>query len=129
MILIADEWSGLDCRQLTMKDPTWSDVARLVGNLDASKRTMVILKRDEDNNLIIGGGRGQYVISASVDGDRFFSLVLSGKPSSPDVCLNIGGQEAEYPPDQVVDEVAAIACATEYLKSGKMDANFEWRED
>jgi hypothetical protein len=90
---------------------------------------MVSLKHDEDNSLTIGGGGGQYVLSASVDGDRFLNLVKPVQDDAPCVCLNIGGQEAEYPAEKVVDEVTAIACATRYLKDGKIPSDFEWREE
>ena len=128
MIVIADEWSGVSCRESTLKDPTWSDVTRLIQGLDAKKRTMVVLKRDEDNSLMIGGGGGRYVLCATVGEGRFFNLVRPVKADAADICLNIGGQDSEYSAQEVVDEVTAIACATEYLKSGNMNSDFEWRE-
>ena len=128
MIMIADEWSGIRCQESTMNDPAWSDVARLIKRLDAKKRTMIILKRDEDNSLTIGGGCGQYVLCANVGENRFFNLVRPVTVGAPDVVLNIGGQESEYSAQEIVDEITAIACATEYLKSGNMNSTFEWRE-
>lgn len=128
MIAIADEWSGVNSRESTLKDATWADVARLIKRLDARKHTVASLKIDDDNNLTVGGGGGRFIVTVTADGDRFFDLVLTAPTDMSTIRLNVGGQEGEYPADQVVDEDTAVACAMTYLKSSKMDERFTWRE-
>lgn len=128
MILIADEGSGLNSRESNLDDFTWADVARLIKRLDARKYTTVSLKVDENNHLTVGGGNGRFIVTVTAEGDRFFDLVHPAPTDKSSIRLNVGGQEGEYPADQVVDEDTAVACAMTYLKSSKMDERFVWRE-
>lgn len=128
MIVIVDEWSGVKSRESTLKDATWADVARLIRRLDARRHTIVNLKIDDGNHLTVGGGNGRLIVTVTADGDRFFDLVRAAPIDTSTIRLNVGGQEGEYPADQVVDEDTAIACAMTYLKSSKMDERFKWRE-
>jgi len=127
MIVITDEWSGVSSRESSMKDATWADIARLIKRLDARKFTVVCLKADDNNNLTVGGGNGQFIVSVTSDGDRFFDLVGPAPSDTSVVRLNVGGQEGEYSASQVVDENTAVACAMTYLNSRKMDERFAWR--
>lgn len=128
MVVITDEWSDVNSRETTLKDATWADVARLIKRLDARKHTIVSLKIDDDNHLTVGGGNGRFIVTVTAGGDRFFDLVPAEPDDTSSVRLNVGGQEGEYPADQVVDEETAVACAMTYLKSSKMDERFAWRE-
>lgn len=128
MIAIADEWSGVNSRESTFKDATWADVARLIKRLDACKYSIVNLKIDDDNHLTVGGGNGRFIVTVTLDGNRFFDLVRAAPTDTSIIRLNVGGQEGEYPADQIVDEDTAVACAMTYLKSSTMDERFTWRE-
>jgi hypothetical protein len=128
MILITDEWSEVNSRELNLQDFTWADVARLIKRLDARKYTLVSLKVDENNHPMVGGGNGRFIVTVTAEGDRFFDLVHAAPTDTSNIRLNVGGQEGEYPADQIVDEDTAVACAMTYLKSSEMDERFAWRE-
>lgn len=129
MVVISDEWSGVNSCETTLKDPTWADVARLIKRLDARKHTLVSLKINENNHLTVGGGKNQFIVSVTANGDRFFDAICPTRADArAPVRLNVGGQEGEYPADQILDENTAVACAMTYLESGEMDERFKWRE-
>lgn len=128
MIVMWDEWSGVHSKESSLRDATWADIARLIQRLDARKHTIVTVSADEDNYLMVGGGNGKFVVTVTQGGDRFFDLIRSEPINVSIVRMNVGGQEGEYPADQVVDENAAVACAMTYLKGGKLDERFTWRE-
>jgi Immunity protein Imm1 len=76
--------------------------------------------------MTIGGGGGdQYVVYATFDGVRFFTLV-SRNQSQSKIRLFIGGQEGDYPTQIVVDRQLALAAAKRFASSGEIDQALQW---
>ena len=93
-VLSADFWRGAidDGRDVT--DPSLEDIAKAIKRLDGHRHTMAILKGDGEAYLAVGGGAdGQYVVFATFDNKRFFTL-MSPRQSDSKVLLCVGGQAA-----------------------------------
>jgi hypothetical protein len=77
--------------------------------------------------LAVGGGaNGQYVVYATFDNVRFFTLMA---PEQPDfkVLLCVGGQEGDYSRNIVVDLPAALAAAKCFAETGQINSTLQWR--
>jgi hypothetical protein len=125
--IVGDRWSGASASQWSIEAPTHEDLDRVLGQLDAETYTMVTLHAGEGHHLAIGGGRGQYVVYATFDNERFWSLVRGGAATGT-IVLNAGGQEGDYAAEQVVDQDQARGAAHEFLETGQLDPKQQWRE-
>ena len=90
--------------------------------------TLLDLVSDDKDKLTVGGGNGKFVVFLT-NGNDFYTLLSlnKGDDVAAAIPLTIGGQEGEYPPDEVVDERSAMECALTYLKTGKRDQRYNWR--
>lgn len=128
MMMVADDLSaGRPC-QWNLEEPTPRNVARLLGRLDARRHTVVALRADEDRQLIIRGGAGQFLICARDGAQRFFDLVRASSADVGTATINIGDSCEELPADRVLDRDTALTCALMYLYTAQRDSRFHWRQ-
>lgn len=128
MLLILGNWSRVKKPDLVLQHPTWADITRAIGRMDARKHSLLGLTIDDDNHLLIGGDGKQFVVTVTERGSCFYVLVNQDAVDTTTIQLTIDGEEDCYPANQVVGEHAAIACALTYFSSQKRDERFEWRE-
>ena len=65
--------------------------------------------------LTIGGGAGRHV------------MLQSPERSASDIeLLNAGGQEGEYPANQVVDTATAMRAASSFYRNGARAGHLTW---
>jgi Immunity protein Imm1 len=88
---------------------------------------MATLKGDGEAHLAVGGGAdGQYIVFATFDNKRFFTL-MAPRQSDSKVLLCVGGQEGEYSKESVVDLSAALAAAESFAETGQMNLALRWQ--
>ncbi|MEO0479454.1 MAG: Imm1 family immunity protein [Planctomycetota bacterium] len=105
--------------------PTETDFRRALTTLDARERTLLSLTRDESTVLMVGGGAGQYVVTASVRPDEHWALRGSA-PAYGEIELTAGGQPGLFDASQVVDFDQALLAGLWFLASGALDPRQEW---
>lgn len=128
LLLILDNWSRVKKPDLVLQHPTWADVTRSIGRLDARKHSLLSLTIDDDNHLLMGGDGKRFVVTVCEHGSRCFVLVNQGVVDTSMIQLTIDGEEDLYPANQVVDEHAAVACALTYFRTHNRDERFQWSE-
>jgi hypothetical protein len=128
-MLSTDFWQGPSDRGDHIADPSLHDIVTAIEGLDGKCRTLAMLTGDGDAHLAVGGGaNGQYVVYATFDNMRFFTLMAPGQPDSK-VLLCAGGQEGDYSRNIVVDLPAALAAAKCFAETGEIDLALQWRND
>lgn len=101
-----ERWEGTFNHDWSIEDASATDFVRGLDQLDARVHTLVTVRREGEQHLSIGGGAGQYVVYATFDNERFWSLIRS-EPATGIVMPNAGGQEGDYPASQVVTKEQA----------------------
>jgi Immunity protein Imm1 len=126
-VLSTDLWRGPSDHGWHIADPSLQDIATAIERLDGKHHTLAILKGDGDAHLAVGGGaNGQYVVFATFDNVRLFTLTSPEQPDSK-VPLCVGGQEGDYSKNTVVDFPAALAAAKRFAETGQIDSALQWR--
>jgi hypothetical protein len=107
--------------------PSWDQVVAAIDALDAERHTLLTLTGGEGDTLMIGGGAGRYVGTYQLGDDAFWNLHASAPAGALPASLNCGGQEGDYPPDQIVGIAAARAAAQTLFDVGGIDVGLGWR--
>jgi hypothetical protein len=128
MILVTDDLSASDSCRWNLEEPTPRNVARLLRRLDAQHHTVVALRADEDKQLIIRGGAGQFVVCARDGASRLFDLIGASSAQASTATLNVGGTRELLPSDRILDAQTALTCALTYLYTAQRDPRFNWRQ-
>lgn len=119
----------------TITDPTWSDVEREIGALDARTQTLVMLApppplgmpEGEHHLAIGGGGEGRFIVYATEDNLNFWNLTDPDRSGvERKVRMNIGGQEGEYREAQLVSHDLALRAARRYIADGQRAEDLVW---
>jgi len=118
----------------TITSPTWADVEREIGALDARTRTLVMLAPpppkgapEGEHHLAVGGGDGRFIVYTTEDNLNFWNLTDPEKRGAErKVLMNIGGQEGEYREAQFVSRDLALRAARRYVEDGQRAADLVW---
>ena len=125
--MVGDHWEGIEATEWEIEAPDAADVERAVGRLDAVVYTLVILVAGAEHHLTVGGGAGTYVVAVTFDNQVFFTLLRS-EPAEGIVMVNAGGQEGDYPAEQVVGATQALQAARYFLLTGGRDDTQQWAQ-
>jgi Immunity protein Imm1 len=123
-------WSKTDCATANTPQPTWEAVEGAVRALDNGAHNDLYLYPEASvplTYLCIGGGKGRYVVSASLRGDKFFNVVDPSQPPDGFQSLVVGGQEGDYPTNAVVGLPTALAAARAYYDTGRCEGPVTWQ--
>ena len=119
----------------TVANPTWGDVERAIGALDARAQTLVILSPvppkgapEGDHHMAIGGGEdGRFIVYTTKDNQHFWNLMDPMKRGvDRKVRMLIGGQEGEYREGQFVSRELALRAARRYVEDGSRAPDLTW---
>ena len=101
-------------------------VKEAVDKLNGETITGVVLERDKDNLMIIGGGKdNKYVVHAEVKGTMY---VLANKfpISKPPAEVIVGGKNGTYPSKRCVSLSMALEAAKHFASRGALAQTFNW---
>ena len=123
--MVGDHWEGTRATEWEIEAPDAADLERAVRRLDAVVYTLVIVVAGAEHHLTVGGGAGNYVVVVTFDNQVFFTLLRS-EYADGIVMVNAGGQEGDYPADQVVGATQALQAARFFLQTGGRDDTQQW---
>lgn len=126
---VADHWTGIHCKEEETVEPSFEDLKRWIGRLDAKTWTMVTINGRHEAFLTVGGGDGKYIVILTSTDEQFWNLISPIPNVAGLVTLNIGGQEGDYPGRQVVDYQTALKAAETFFSSGGMDSALTWEQE
>lgn len=100
-------------------------VEALIRRLDQDKYTIVSLGEPDRPLLMVCGGRGDYIVTATPDGQSWSALAM-GPRDGPSKRINGGGQPAEFPSHEVATLDQALAAARYFFQHGALDPSLKW---
>ncbi|NTX39367.1 MULTISPECIES: Imm1 family immunity protein [unclassified Myxococcus] len=121
-----DRWEGLMLHEWKVDRASSADLERALDRLDARSHTMVTILQEGEQHLTMGGGAGQFVVYATFDNNQFWNLLRS-QPATGTTLLNVGGQEGDYPAEQIVTKEQALAAGLAFLDTGRLDPSQQWQ--
>jgi hypothetical protein len=112
-----------------IEQPPWDTILRVLQRLDGDAYDSLILNGAEDAYMAIAGDNaGEYIVGGRrVDGTPF--MLTLGEWRGSQVPVMTGGQEGEFPDNEIVTLEVALAAARTYYESGRCDARFQWAEE
>lgn len=119
-----DRWDGVLNHEWQIDEPSEAELEQALLRLDAERYTMVAIVAGQENHLAIAGGRGRYVVCATLE-DELWSLIVPATGLGT-VRLNAGGQEGDFPAAQVVTLEEARAAGLVFLRTHKLDPGQRW---
>jgi Immunity protein Imm1 len=125
--IVSDNWNGLQCREQRVEYPSEGDALDAVRALDGRTRTLVAVNAADGSSLTIGGGAGQYVAYVSTNDEKCFNLLADQEHGSGTVSLVAGGQEGDYPAEQVVELGQVLRAVRFFYQMAGTDNGQRWR--
>jgi hypothetical protein len=123
--LIEESWEGVRNLESVRENPAPLDVAQAIRRLDQRRYTLVALETDGEAHMLVGGGNGEYVVSATLDGLTFLNLVTTPEHSG-EVKVVVGGQEGLYASHLLVAQDDTLKAALTFTERGQLDPSFRW---
>lgn len=96
-----------------------------VRGLDGEDRTLMLLELDDDRQLAVAGGAGQYVVYFTPDNLDFWNLIRPGADERK-IELVCAGQPGEFEARFVVDLEPALAAARHFHGTGERRPDLSW---
>lgn len=100
-------------------------VDALIRRLDQDRHTVVSVGEADGPLLMVGGGKGEYIVTATIDGENW-STLATGPRDDTRKLVNIGGQPGDYRSDVVVALDRAIAAARYFFLHAALDPSMTW---
>ena len=124
--LYADDWNNTSDEGAEYSCPDERLIRVTLEGLDGRRKTLVMLRNDDNANLVVGGGDdGRYVVYATFD-NQSFQILSRNICSDLMVDLNAGGQVGEYPERWVVGIEDALQAAFCFAANGTLDPSLLW---
>jgi hypothetical protein len=130
--LIICEWKGTGLKEQVINRPSLKTVVAAVRALDNAARNDLYLypkAGSVETYLCVGGGKGRYLLSGQLPGERFPTLVDPSRPALPKEALVVGGQESLYPRNWIHPLDIALRAVEEFWNTGAFGgAGLNWGE-
>jgi len=105
-----------------LSDPTWEQVEDAIRDLDECSHNDLYLHPDAsklETYLAVGGGSGRYLVTGSIDNDRFPTAVKAVERDVRHELLVVGGQAGDYPRNWILDLDSALRAARSFFETGE----------
>ncbi len=123
--LIEECWEGVRNFEGVRENPAPLDVAQAIQRLDQRRHTLIALETDGEAHMLVGGGNGVYVVSATLDGLTFLNLVTA-PVHQKEVKVVVGGQEGLYASEIIIAQDATLKAALTFTERGQLDPSLRW---
>ncbi|WP_425397091.1 hypothetical protein [Aeoliella sp.] len=120
LTICAWQRGGLD--RIEVSNPTWGQVSKSIRELDGQSRNDLYLIPNVANVetwLAVGGGNGRYLVTGSINNDRFPTVVRLPESDGLDEQLLVGGQVGDYPKHWILDLDTAIIAAQSFYQTSE----------
>lgn len=119
--------TGISCESKEYGCNSEKDALIAIRNLNGKDTTLVVIEKDENNSLTIGGGNdGRYVCYVD-QGLKILNLIRRVNTNGT-VCIVAGGQRGDYPEKLCADQQMVDRAASYYFRYGDVDPDLDWEE-
>lgn len=123
-----ENWVGNQNKEVLEKAREWMQLESAIKDLDAHRKTLVLLETEDETHMAIGGGLGKYVVYVTFDNEDFHYLIDPSKTDTEET-LVVGGQEGLYPAKLCVDLATTLKAAKTFAEFGTMEKSVFWERD
>ena len=124
------KWVGNSSEDQTIQDPTWREIEEAIKALNGREFNdlyLTPLSSNVETYLAVGGGNGQYIVTGSINNEKFPTYIEPGKPESKLVPLLVGGQEGDYPDNWIIGLELSLSVVKEFFESGGFEGSELWQ--
>ena len=101
-------------------------VKKAIEKLDGEEKTAVILKKDETNFMVIGGGQSdKYVVNAVIQG-KSYSMASKFDVLKEPIEVVVGGKKKIYPSRKCFNLEMVLESAKHFASRGSLAQTFNW---
>ena len=101
-------------------------VKQAIDRLNGESKTAVVLKLDEDNLMIIGGGTNKkYVVFSKLDGKSYYMANKFPVTSEP-MMITVAKQKGKYPARRCLGIDMVLESAKHFAHRGVLAQTFNW---
>jgi hypothetical protein len=126
--LYADKWVSRADKGETIAQPSWIEIERAIRTLDGKEHTSVMIRKDEETYMSIGGGPNAYTLTALFENQRGPYYLLDQSRRNGDVLLVVGGQSIDVPAKMVVPLGMVLIVAKSFAERGELQEGMSWQE-
>lgn len=121
-LLTVCEWNGPHMESAKFPQPTWDQVEDAIRALDERTHNDLYLHPDASNletYLAVGGGSGRYLVTGSINNERFPTAVNGVESNAARELLVVGGQTGDYPGNWILDLDSALRAVRSFFETGE----------
>jgi hypothetical protein len=123
-----DDWHGVLDRPIEIDAVSLPCIRELVDRLDAKRHTLLALSTADGNCLLLGGGKGQYVVCRIDAKGHSSTLSVGDRTDETRILLCVGGQIGDYKAGDICSVAEAIRAAEAFLLD-EQDSGLMWVAD
>jgi len=111
--------SEKDCTELVQ-------VKKAIEKLDGEGKTATVLRNDEKNFMLVGGGlNGKYIVLACLKGKMYAATNKYAVPKDS-IELTVNGKKETYPSKRCLNLEMVLEAAKHYADRGALAQVFDW---
>ncbi|CAM2005297.1 hypothetical protein [Acanthopleuribacter pedis] len=120
-----DDWQGILSYDTTYPCEKIEQCLDAVKRLNGDNKTVVVLSRDDENFLMIGGGnKNLYICNASLDGAMYY--LTDPWHEGGEIALVAGGQEGSYSKKLGIKLENVLKATELFVKESELDNDLNW---
>lgn len=125
MKMSIDHWEGITCRDEDTVATRVEEVESFIRHLDQDKHTLVCLGEPDKPSLMVGGGKGDYLVTATLDGENWSTMAVGPRDGSKKMVVT-GGQPGDFHSHVIVTLDQALAAARYFFLHTTLDPSMNW---
>jgi hypothetical protein len=125
MKMSIDHWEGITCSDEETEANRVEDVEGFIRRLDQDKHTLVCLGEPDKPAIMIGGGKGDYLVTATLDGENWSTMAVGARDQTRKLVVT-GGQPGDFHSYVIVTLDQAIAAARYFFLHTALEPSMTW---
>jgi hypothetical protein len=127
--IIEENQAGKDSEDIVSEANELIQVKEAVDRLNGETKTGVVLERDSDNFMVIGGGKNnKYVVYAQVKGRVYFMTNKFDVVKAP-IEVIVAGRKGNYASKKCMNLEMALQAAKHFADRGVLAQTFNWENN
>jgi hypothetical protein len=126
--LYIDKWVARADIGHSVDRPSWADIEAAIMQLDGTTRTSVMLKKDDETYMSIGGGPIAFSVTVLIENKYGPFYLVDPTKGSQEVILVVGGQGVDFPARMTVSLESVLQAAKTFAESGLLEKRLVWQE-
>ena len=126
--IIEENLSGKESEDIVRENPELIQVKEAIDKLNGETKTGVVLERDAENFMIIGGGKNnKYIVYAQLKGKMYIMANKFDVLKAP-IELIVGGKKSMYPSKRCMNLEMVLESAKHFADRGSLAQTFNWEK-